>query len=38
MTHAPCEACAIVEKIRALQASHKQLGMFGDELAEIRLE
>ena len=32
------EAFAIVEKIRALRAAHKQLGMFGDELAEIRLE
>lgn len=32
------EAFAIVKKIRALRAGHKQLGMFGDELAEIRLE
>lgn len=32
------EALAIVKKIRALRVAHKQLGMFGDELAEIRLE
>ena len=32
------EAFAIVKKIRALRVAHKQLGMFGDELAEIRLE
>ncbi len=32
------EAFALVKKIRALRVSHKQLGMFGDELAEIRLE
>lgn len=29
---------SIVKKIRALRVAHKQLGMFGDELAEIRLE
>ena len=32
------EAFAIVKKIRALRVAHQQLGMFGDELAEIRLE
>lgn len=32
------EAFAIVEKIRVLRVAHKQLGMFGDELAEVRLE
>jgi len=32
------EAFAIVKKIRALRVAHKQLAMFGDELAEIRLE
>lgn len=32
------EAFAIVKKIRALRETHKQLGMFGDELAEVRLE
>ncbi len=32
------EAFAIVKKIRALRLAHKQLGMFGDELAEVRLE
>mgnify|MGYP001041349616 FL=1 len=32
------EAFAIVKKVRALRLAHKQLGMFGDELAEIRLE
>jgi len=32
------EAFAIVKKTQALRAAHKQLGMFGDELAEIRLE
>lgn len=32
------EAFAIVKKIRTLRVAHKQLGMFGDELAEIRLE
>lgn len=31
------EAFAIVKKIRALRMAHKQLGMFGDELADIRL-
>ncbi len=31
-------AFAIVKKIRALRVAHKQLGMFGDELAEVRLE
>jgi tetratricopeptide (TPR) repeat protein len=32
------EAFAIVKKIRALRVTHGQLGMFGDELAEIRLK
>lgn len=32
------EAFAIVKKIRALRLAHTQLGMFGDELAEVRLE
>ncbi|WP_133091836.1 hypothetical protein [Thauera propionica] len=32
------EAFAIAKKVRALRVAHKQLGMFGDELAEIRLE
>ncbi len=32
------EAFAIAKKIRALRVAHKQMGMFGDELAEIRLE
>lgn len=32
------EAFAIVKKIRALRETHKQMGMFGDELAEVRLE
>ncbi len=32
------EAFAVVKKIRALRAAHEQMGMFGDELAEIRLE
>lgn len=31
------EAFAIVNKIRALRVAHKQLGVFRDELAEIRL-
>ncbi len=31
------EAFAVVKAIRALRASHDQLGVFGDELAEIRL-
>ena len=32
------EAFAIVKKIQALRTAHKQLGIFGDELAGIRLE
>ena len=32
------EAFAIVKKVRAPRLAHKQLGIFGDELAEIRLE
>lgn len=32
------EAFAIVKNIRALRVAHRQLGLFGDELAEIRLE
>lgn len=32
------EAFAIVKKIQALRMSHKELGIFGDELAEVRLE
>lgn len=31
------EALAIVKKIRALRVAHKQLDLFGDELADIRL-
>ncbi len=32
------EAFAIVKKVQALREKHKQLGMFGDELAEVRFE
>lgn len=32
------EAFAIVKRIRALHAAHEEMGMFGDEFAEIQLK